>query len=138
MPKPRTPTNVLALKGAFKKHPERKPDRADEPVAETVNPATLPLPLGLTELEVLAWRELAPRVHAGTFAMSDLPALVTMARLYAHVLFDEHLDLKVASALLRYLAMFGMTPADRSRVKVAGKAHKADPDDEFFGAAGAA
>lgn len=138
MPAQRKPTNVLALNGTFKHDPARGRAREGEPELEPVDPVSLPVPYGLTHIEAVAWADLAPRIPAGTFAASDLPALIMMTRLYARVLYDEQVDLKLASAFLRYLALFGMTPADRSRVKVAAGAKRADPDDEFFGGGAAA
>lgn len=138
MPAHRKPSNVLELNGAFKHDPSRGAARADEPQLQSVDPRTLAVPFGLSEIEALAWHEITPRVPAQTFTQADVPALVMMARLYSRVLFDPWLDVKVAGSFLRYLALFGMTPADRSRVKVIGNAPKTDPDDEFFGAGSAA
>ena len=134
MPKPRLPTNVLALRGTIAHDPARYADRASEPQpSEFVDPATLPVPATLSELEALAWVDLAGKVHGGSVAVHDLPALVTMARLYAVILFGESIDLRAVTAFRQYLALFGMTPADRSRVSVIDPRSGTveDADDEF-------
>jgi hypothetical protein len=129
MPKPRVATNVLAMRGAFETHPERAEDRAQEPkcIGELGD-----APQNLTEPEAACWRELCGMVHAGSVGSNDRVALEIFASLLAEYR-ESRRDFNTAK-LLRlqsFLAAFGMTPADRSRVKV-GKAKDIDPMEKLL------
>lgn len=132
MPKPRTPTNVLALRGAFKKHPERKGERADEPAADgdIGDP-----PKTLSPAAAACWREIVGLAHAGTLSRGDRLIVEHGAQLLAQLRAD---DWKVHPTLLirweGFLGRLGMTPSDRSKVQVRKPAPSADPLDEFTAA----
>lgn len=135
MPAPRLPSNVHALTGAFDAHPERARDRADEPEPETIDIRSVPVPPSLTELEAITWRRTAEVMHENVMTRPDVDMLVVYVRLMTLALYEPEIDVKVAAQLRSYSALFGLTPADRSRVKVVGgKKPKADPDGEFFAA----
>lgn len=129
MGRPRTPSNVLALRGAFKNHPERKAERAAEPqvVDEIGDP-----PDWFTSEEFMCWHEIVAIAHPGTLSHGDrlivehgaqLLAMLRASRWQVH-----------PTMLIRwesFLSKLGLTPADRSRVQVRKAAPDADPLDEF-------
>lgn len=125
MSRPRTPTNVLDMRGAFKTHPERAAARANEPVV--VDPVGEPparCPADIAE----AWRELAGQAPAGVLTAADRVAL-EMAALLLVKFRASPLTFTAAEfgRLQSILASFGMTPADRSRVGVANKPASTNP-----------
>lgn len=113
MTRPRKPTAVLELCGAFKKDPKRGAARADEPkpVGEIGDP-----PDGLTEAVREAWIELRSLAHAGTLSPADGPFLLYAAKVWAQVKAADFVDPKLGVRFESILGRLGMTPADRSRV----------------------
>lgn len=116
----KTPTNVLELRGSFKKHPERRAARANEP--EPTGPIGSP-PSHLTLTQCAAWQEIVDNAHPGVFGSSDRAALEIAA-----VLMAEFRQLGTAgitdariSRLISLLSSFGMTPADRAKINVTCK-----------------
>lgn len=130
MPRPRTPSNVLEMRGAFKKDPARGRARAKEPVAagDIGEP-----PAHLAPEARACWVEIVALAHAGTLCSSDRLIVEHGAQLLAQLRTD---DWQVHPTLLirweGFLARLGMTPADRSKVQTKLKpAAGADPLDEF-------
>ncbi|MDU9400608.1 hypothetical protein [Pseudomonas sp. zfem003] len=126
MGRPRKPTNVLELTGAFKKNP----DRARED-AQTVGPLTGPPP-HLNGGALHAWKEIAGHAPLEVLTNSDRIALELAAQLL-HQFREDPVEFP-ATKLVRLEALlgkFGMTPADRA--KVAGKPSRpsASAFDEF-------
>jgi len=117
MARPRTPTNVLDARGAFKKDPQRK--RQD---AETAGELTDP-PLHLTGAELDAWHEIVRCAPRDVITDSDRLSLEMMASLLTEfrLLKSEFTAAKLVR-LEALLGKFGMTPADRA--KVGGKPEK--------------
>lgn len=115
MARPRTPTNVLNARGAFRKHPERK--RSDpEPSA----PLSAP-PDHLNDTARECWAEIAEAAPVDVLTESDRIAIEIAAQLLAH--FRQDPAEFPSTKLLRLevlLGKFGMTPADRSRVSRLG------------------
>lgn len=129
MGRPRTPSNVLALRGAHKKHPERARERANEPEASgDIGPA----PESLSPEAKACWDEIVRVAHAGTLSSGDRLVVEYGAQLLATL---RAAKWDVPSALLArwegFLSKLGMTPADRSRVSVGKPKEEADPLDEF-------
>jgi hypothetical protein len=116
MGRPRTPSNVLDARGAFKKNPNRA--RPDEPESEGEigDP-----PECFTEDQCAAWRDFARTCHAGVLGSADRIALEIAAVLLA----DFRVNLEFPAAKLArldsLLGRFGMTPSDRSKVKAPKK-----------------
>lgn len=116
MGRPKTPSNVLELRGAYKKNPNRKPK--DEPPAAASGDLGEP-PAYFNKTQRECWAEIAAKAHAGTICRADSIALEMAA-----VLLDQFrlypLDIPTARIvrLDSILARFGMTPSDRSKVKV--------------------
>lgn len=117
MGRPRTPTNVLDARGAFKKNPNRA--RTDEPSAET---QLGDAPDFFTLDQVVAWNDIVSTSHAGVFCQADRSAVEIAAVLYA--MFRQDPAGMPAAKLARLdslIARFGGTPADRSKVTVQKK-----------------
>lgn len=128
MAKPRTPSNVLALKGAFAKNPSRGRDRADEPepVGEIGD-----APKHLTSEERACWVELVLLCPVGVLCVNDRPFMEYAARVFASVRAPGPLDLKAGVRFEAIIGRLGMSPADRSKVSVIKKPAAADPYGEF-------
>ena len=120
------PTQVLELRGSFRKQKGRRLKRAGEPepVGELGDP-----PPHLDEAERERWRELAE--HAPWLSGSDRPLVEQTVRLW---MMDRRGDASAAQQRLfaANLGRMGLTPADRSKVVVPGKA-KAQPAANPFG-----
>ena len=122
MARPRTPTNVLDARGAFKKHPERK--RKD---AETSGPLSA-APAHLAAGAMQAWQEIERSAPRDVLTDSDRLALELAANLLAQ--FRENPVEFPAAKLVRLEALlgkFGMTPADRAKVGGKKEAPKGNP-----------
>ena len=113
MARPRTPTNVLAMKGAFKKNPNRT--RTDPLTPGPIGRA----PAWLSDDEKKIWREVVRIAPAGVLTRSDRIALEELVSLI-HERRTCLADMSGAKRqLLRtYLGAFGLTAADRARINV--------------------
>jgi hypothetical protein len=112
--RPRTPTEILALRGAFKRHPERKRQRTGEPVPATpIGPA----PAYFDAAQSAAYADLVRQAAAGILCDADGVAVeaaaVLLARMRAH---GDAFTAGEFGRLQALLAAFGMSPADRSKV----------------------
>jgi len=123
MGRPRKPTPVLELTGAFKKDPQRRRDA--EPVCE--GPLGDP-PLTWDNDEELRsiWKEIVSITPAGVLTRADRLIVemicITMKRVRSgHALLGE------MRLLMTGLGKLGLTPADRSKVSIA----KEEDEDEF-------
>lgn len=114
MPRPRKPTAVLQLTGAFRKDPQRAAARADEPMPEG---DAGPAPAYFDEHQRAAYAELIRMAHTGVLCSSDSVAVEIGAVLLARLRTNPN-GFKPGefSRLQAILAALGMTPADRSRV----------------------
>lgn len=104
MARPRKPTNVLELTGAFKKDPQRRREDA-EPVGELTAP-----PAHINGAVLHAWKEIAKYAPRDVLTNSDRLSLELAANLLAQFRNDP-LDFPAAK-LVRLEAMlgkFGMT-----------------------------
>ena len=129
MPRPRKPTAVLELVGAFKHNPDRAAARKDEPAVtgEIGEP-----PEHLSDAVKACWREIVGLAHEGTLGAGERLVMEHGAQLLAQLRAD---DWQVhPTIMLRYetfLGKLGLTPADRSRVQAPKKAAAASPLDRF-------
>jgi hypothetical protein len=112
MARPRKPTNILYLSGAFKKNPQRAEARANEPKPSA--PAGDP-PDWLNQSEREAWTWIVARCAPGVLGNSDDGILELTAGLRA-LLTQRNLDVKGRALLKACYAELGMTPASRSKV----------------------
>ncbi|SDR06458.1 hypothetical protein [Pseudoxanthomonas sp. CF125] len=125
--RPRTPTNVLELRGAFNAHPERKHERQDEPVpAGPIGEA----PKWMKAPEKRCWDHLVASSPPGVLGDSDRVYLEVAAELLAlkRRVGIENMEAAKLNRLETMLGKLGMNPADRSRVKVS----KSRPRDNEF------
>lgn len=115
MARPRTPSNILELRGAFDKNPQR---RREEP---TVNGDLGEPPSHFDDARCAAWREVKDMAPEGVLTKADWLAVEMLADLMVRYRASMTPDgERFTSAdrrdMLALLARFGMTAADRSRV----------------------
>lgn len=109
MARPRTPSNVLELKGSFKTHPERRrEDLKGVGPFDPMPPATLPQEL------VAAWREIVAQINPIVLTASDRSAVELMTRLWVQAKLTN--DIAVVKELRQWFAQFGMTPVGRTKL----------------------
>ena len=109
---PRKPTKMHIVAGTLR--PTRHRDRENEP--EVIEPLGGP-PEGWRIEAKLLWAELANLVPAGVATKADRVAFEVLLRLVAKMREGpEAMTPALASQLRAACAVFGMTPADRSRV----------------------
>ena len=116
MIRPRKPSNVLEMSGAFRKNPKRAIGRTNEPIpsGEIGEP-----PEHLNERERELWHEFVRECPQGVAKNSDRFALMALCKI-AYKIESGGFDLTAADyAMLKtYLQQFGMTPVSRSMVQV--------------------
>ena len=112
MPRPRTPTAVLALRGAFKRNPNRLEDRKYEPIVTTPLPDP---PKYLTKAATAAWFEMEA---SGFWLKSPDQFLVAIAAaLMARYRIDE-LKSGDVSLLIGLLGKLGFSPKERGALNL--------------------
>lgn len=118
MARPRTPTKVLKLRGAFRNHPKREKERAGEP--EPIGPLG-DAPDCFDEAHIARWYEIAS--WCPWLADADRVIVEATCRLWVKM---RNIELKSSDwgLLTTNLSKLGMTPTDRSRVKVPTRAPK--------------
>lgn len=127
MARPRTPTNVLELRGAFKRNPQRRADRADEPQPKGDVGAP---PEWLAADAVRAWHDIVAVAPGGVLGDTDRIYLEVASELLAlkRRVGVEAIDPAKLNRLETMLGKLGMNPADRSKVKAPGSGK---PKNEF-------
>lgn len=110
MARPRTPTNVLDARGAFKKNPNRRREDPDVD-AEIGEP-----PAFFDEAHACVWQELVAAAPNGVLKGSDRVALEMACRLTVAMRTNAEFPISGMLRLEALLGKFGMTPADRSKV----------------------
>ncbi len=113
MARPRKPTALLELAGAFKKNPQRK--RVGEPKPDT--PVGNP-PSHLDKDQRKAWREIARQCHPGVLTGMDRAALEIVACSIAWLWKNPDASVTERKSVLAMLGKFGMTPADRTNLAI--------------------
>jgi len=126
MAPPRKPTTILHLNGALRKNAKRYADRADEPIDN--EPLGDP-PSHLQPTEAAVWHEIKGQMVEGVALASDRLAFEMLCRLVGAVRTSgvDALDGAGRAQMTKLLASFGLTPADRSRVKAPPSAKKGNP-----------
>ncbi len=122
MARPRTPTSIQELKGAYKKDPQRFKDREEEPKPE--GPLGAP-PFGFDEELEAIWREIDGMVPARVLTIADR----WLVELACRTMRDVRQGSALASErnlLLSCLSRMGLTPADRSRIAVPKQTEETD------------
>lgn len=124
MARPRKPTAVLELSGAFKHDPQRA--RPDEPVP-TERPGDAPEYLG--EVAGSIWDEM---VREGFWLTSADAFLLEIAAKYLAMFRAGIAEPKHSAQLITVLNKLGFGPAERSKIKAPGAKEKpASPFGEF-------
>lgn len=114
MARPRTPSNILELRGSFKRHPEIK--RPNEPKS--------PYPIGecpdhLDADDQAAWNEIVSQCCPGVLTVSDRITVEITARLLAELReTGRDFNMTRLARLQSLLASLGMNPADRTKISV--------------------
>lgn len=129
MPRPRKPTAVLEANGAFIHDPQRRDARANEPKPD---PNFGNAPRNLTASQKKLWVELTDLVAPDVLTKADR-WIVRLTILMAEKVFDGTATSSQTSCFQRCLSQLGMTPADRSKIKVPD-APQVDEWEEDFGA----
>lgn len=123
--RPRTPSNVLDLRGAFKKNPQRKRDEEPEAVGELGDP-----PEHMEAGPRLMWHELKEAIPQGVATASDrfaFEVLCTLAGAYR----ESPLTFS-ADKLMRMEKLwgcFGLDPSSRAKLSVPKKGKKNEFED---------
>jgi hypothetical protein len=122
MARPRTPSAILELKGAFKKDPQRKEQRSQEPRPQGIigDP-----PLFFDVERASIWHEIISQVPDGVLTNADRIILELTCSL-VHGLRQGSSERGDLSLLKSCLASLGMTPADRSKISVPKQAEELD------------
>jgi hypothetical protein len=110
MARPRTPTAVLELRGAFKNHPSRLKDRKYEPVVSSPLPEP---PRYLESATAAVWLEIKSRGYWLTSADRFLVEIA--ATLMARYRIDE-LKSGDVSQLIGLLGKIGFSPNERGKM----------------------
>ena len=118
MPRPLTPTEVLSVRGAFVKHPERK-----RPIGPKSKRPLGDPPDYFDEFEAAIWRETVGNCAAGVLTSADRVSMELISLSLAKVRRREPLSGAERGQMTALLSRMGMTPADRSRIH-------ADPEPE--------
>lgn len=126
MPANRKPTEVLKLVGAGKKNPARLRERAGEP---TDNDPLGDPPAYLMATEREIWGVLKDQLVEGVALASDRMAFEVLCRLVGLMQTNGIGGMEVGqiAQMNKLFVAFGMTPADRSRVKAPPKNTKKNP-----------
>jgi hypothetical protein len=113
MARPRTPSNILELRGSFKKNPQRR--RQDAPGAGPVDfkpPAHLPTDVAP------AWRWICERLPKIVLSSSDEIAIEAAARLLTEVWSQRRPEPRLYAELRAWLRELGMTVQARTKIPV--------------------
>lgn len=121
MARPRTPSNVLELRGSFAKNPQRKRKGEPKPTGEVGSYS-----LGAIEKEKI-WNELVSSCPPNVLTNSDRLAL-EIAVEYMHQFRTNPFGCpsERVKTLINLLARFGMTPSDRAKLSLPEKEKESD------------
>lgn len=108
MARPRTPSNVLELKGSFKHNPQRR--RAPVAAVGEFDPTP---PAHLPQECTRAWHWIVQQIPPGVLTASDYASLDIMARLQAQIWMGQ---LQFVSELRQWFGQYGLTAAAREKI----------------------
>jgi hypothetical protein len=126
MARPRTPTEVLDLKGSFDKHPERRREVGPKSTSPLGEPPTY-----FNTGEAVCWYELAQDTPPGVLTGSDRWTVEAACRLMAKFRADWLTGAEFGQ-LNGLLSKMGKTPSDRSKIHGTAPEETASPYDEFL------
>jgi hypothetical protein len=116
MSRHRTPTEVLTVRGSFRKHPERLVARGNTPTSPDVGEP----PECLSDEQREAWKYIVSRCPRGVLRRSDEVALEIAARLFTKMRAGT-IDPPGLRQLDVLIGKFGMNPLERQKVPVTPK-----------------
>lgn len=117
MARPRTPTNVLMMKGTFKQNPHYKKKREGEPTVEGAFPKTPPK--WLTQEEQAVWYEVVRAAPSGVLTSADAILVEILSRLLSEFRQDgAHWPTNKITQLRALLRSIGMDPSGRASLSV--------------------
>ena len=110
-----TASSILEMRGAYKRHPERK--RTKEPEAAGV--FDMEPPETFEEDEIEAWKSVISQVPKLVLTGSDRNLVELTAVLWAQFRREKH-EMAVArmNRMVTNFGFLGMTPSDRTRLQV--------------------
>ena len=111
----RKPVEILELKGAYKKDPQRRRPPSPKSAKAIGDP-----PDHLDEAEKTIWFEIIGISAPGVLVSSDRLVLARLCQLERKVRERTARDTETGQHL-KVLALLGLTPADRSRIALTGK-----------------
>lgn len=117
MGRPRKPTKVLELNGAYKKNPQRKKERANE---MEVNTLLGGVPAHLSEAQKATWLEIVNAAPEGLLGNTDY-TIVEMVAVELTKYRNDQLGVGEKALLISLLGKLGYSPADRSKVQMPEK-----------------
>ena len=117
MARPRTATNILEAKGAFKHNPARGKERENEPTVDVEFPKAPPK--HLTTKQKGCWREVVSITPAGVLTGADILIVEVIAVLLAEFR-DDAAEFKTArlTRLTSEMGKIGLTPSSRAGLTV--------------------
>lgn len=119
----RKSTKALELSGALAHDPSKYADRLKEP-SKGLRPIGDP-PSYFTKAQREAWYEVLNTVHAGTVFEEDRFAVEEFAKIRVE-LRGSKVSPATYNRFFQFLKLFGLSPADRSRVAVQDNASTED------------
>jgi hypothetical protein len=118
MGRPRKPTAALELSGAFKRNPQRKRDRAGEPVVDGLVGSP---PKHLNEQARRIWNRIARSEAGAWLRVTDRDALEVYCGLKAQAETDlASMQASRISLLNKYQNDLGLTSVSRTKVRAFG------------------
>jgi len=115
MSRHKTPSNILEARGAFKKHPDRKPKGEPQPSA----PFPKDPPAHLTRQQRATWREIVKICPDGVLTGSDKLIVEIAATLLAQFrAAPDSLGPTMIGRLTAELGKLGLSPSDRTKISV--------------------
>lgn len=124
MARPRTPTNILDARGAFKKDPQRK--RHEPKPRGPLGPPPRYFDNDLKKI----WREIVKQIPEGVLTKADRLSLEELTKLvHESRTFGTTMLVGRSNLLRTYIGLFGMSPADRARLDIQPEDAKNDFDD---------
>lgn len=117
MARPRTATNILEARGAFKNHPGRGKERVNEPTTNIQFPKSAPK--HLSAKEKACWREVVSITPAGVLTGADVLIVEVIAILLAEFR-ESKAEFQTArlTRLTCEMGKIGLTPSSRAGLSV--------------------
>ena len=134
MARPRKPTAVLEMTGAFRRNPDRKKARESEPkTAGPIGPppAHLSEPSSFGTKLVEIWNELAAQAPEGVLTVSDREQFATLVKVTAEIRRPGAVKPALIAAQQKLLSLFAMNPVARAQHGAGAK--DVDDLDAFLG-----